>query len=298
MPDLKIRDGGTLGLTLFAWLSAFTLLGLVAVVLGFLLLKGWPALQPGLLFGDTPPLQALLLRRPVFDGLFPALVGTLALVLLAMAIAIPPGLAAGIYMAEYCRGRTKRLLGLLFDILAGIPSIVIGLFGLSLTIFLHRHLFPGLFPCLLISALSLACLVLPYLIRTTQAALEEIPLRIRLGGAALGASRLQNIFLVLLPQALKGIGSGILLATGRCAEDTAVIMLTGVVASAGIPNSLFGNYEALPFYIFYISSQYADRTELQRGYGAALILLLLCALLFLVSRVVRRRLTRKFLYHH
>jgi phosphate transport system permease protein len=284
-------------IVLFAWLAGIGLVAVFAVIVGFLLYRGGSVLNPGLLFGDTPPLEALLLHRPVFDGLFPALVGTLTLVLLALFAAVPVGVAAGIYLAEYCRGRLRRLLGLLFDLLAGIPSIVIGLFGLSLTIFLHHHFFPRLFPCLLISALSLAFLVLPYLVRTTQAALEEVPPEIRLGGAALGASRLQNLFSVLLPHALKGIGSGVLLATGRCAEDTAVIMLTGVVASAGIPHSLLGSYEALPFYIFYISSQYADRAELQRGYGAAIILLLLCGLLFFASRIIRRRLARRFFHY-
>jgi len=199
-------------------------------------------------------------------------------------------------MAEYCRGRKKHLLGLFFDILAGIPSIVIGLFGLSVTIFLHRHFFQQLYPSLLISALSLAFLVLPYLIRSTQGALEDVPIDIRLSAPAMGASRLQNIFMVLLPRSLKGISSGILLAIGRCAEDTAVIMLTGVVATAGIPHSLLGNYEALPFTIYYISSQYADQQELQNGFGAAIILLVICALLFGFALIIRQHLSRKFFH--
>ena len=284
-------------IVVFAWLSGLGLLAIFATVIGFLIIHGGRSLQLSLVFGDTPPLAALFFRQQVFDGMFPAIVGTVALVLLAMGIAIPPGIAAGIYMAEYCRGKTRRLLGLSFDILAGIPSIVIGLFGLSVTIFLHRHFFRQLYPSLLISALSLAFLVLPYLIRTTQGALEDIPMDVRLSAPAMGASRLQNIFMVLLPRSLKGISSGILLATGRCAEDTAVIMLTGVVATAGVPRSLLGNYEALPFYIYYISSQYADRQELQRGFGAAIILLFICALLFAAALAVRRHLSRRFFYH-
>jgi phosphate transport system permease protein len=131
-------------------------------------------------------------------------------------------------------------------------------------------------------------LVLPYIIRTTQGALESIPLDIRLTALALGATKLQNIFLVMIPKSLSGIMSGIILAIGRCAEDTAVIMLTGAVASAGLPRSLFSQYEALPFYIYYISSQYADPEELMQGYGASIILLLLCAGLFLTAYGIRK----------
>ena len=281
----------------FAWLSGLTLLFVFITITGFLFLRGYESLNLKLIFGDTTPLMALFFKKRVFDGLFPAIIGTITLVLLAVGIAIPPGTAAGIYMAEYCRGQTKYLLGLFFDILTGIPSIVIGLFGLSVTIFLHHHFFQQLYPSLLISALSLAFPVLPYLIRSTQGALEDIPLDIRLSAPAMGASHLQNIFMVLLPRSLSGIGSGIMLAIGRCTEDTAVIMLTGVVATAGIPHSLLGSYEALPFYIYYISSQYSSRQELQNGFGAAIILLAICALLFGFALITRQHLSRRFFYH-
>ncbi|MBW1646408.1 MAG: ABC transporter permease subunit [Deltaproteobacteria bacterium] len=279
-------------LVFYAWTAALVLLLAVLAVFGFLLQRGLPVLNLKLIFGNADPLAALGGRQPVFDGLYPAIVGTLMLVVLAVTLAVPVGLGAGIYLAEYSRGRQRALLGLFFDILAGTPSIIVGLFGLTITIFLHRCLSAQIQPCLLISALSLAFLVLPYLARTTQAALEEIEPAVRLTAPALGASRRQNLFLVLLPQALPGIGSGILLAIGRCAEDTAVIMLTGAVAAAGLPRSLLDHYEALPFSIYYYSSQYANPEELQRGYGAALILLATCALLFILAFVLRQLLTR------
>ncbi|MEJ2158529.1 MAG: ABC transporter permease subunit [Desulfobacteraceae bacterium] len=178
--------------------------------------------------------------------------------------------------------------------LAGIPSIVVGLFGFTLAVFLHHHLSGRIYPCLLISALSLAFLVLPYLIRSTQAALESISATDRISAPALGATRLQNICFVLVPRALDGILSGVILSIGRCAEDTAVIMLTGAVATAGIPGSVLSTYEALPFYIYYISSQYMDQQELLSGYGAALILLLLCSILFLTSFVLKKYLAGRF----
>ena len=144
--------------------------------------------------------------------------------------------------------------------------------------------------------MSLAFLVLPYVIRSTQVSLENLPATIRKTAPALGATRLQNIVHVLVPRALAGIVSGIMLAIGRCAEDTAVIMLTGVVATAGVPRSPLSSYEALPFYIYYISSQYTDQAELSRGYGACLILMATCALLFMLAYSIQRSLTYRSLY--
>ena len=272
----------------WSWCSALILLGAVASVVGFLLLRGARALNPELIFGHTAVWDALLLRRPVFDGLLPAMAGTLLLVLLSVIIALPVGLATGVYLAEYAQGRIKALLSLLFDVLASIPSIVIGLFGFSVTIYLHQHFSAKIYPCLLVSALALAFLVLPYLIRSTQTALESLPFKDRITAPALGATRLQNIRHVLLPRAMQNIAGGIVLAIGRCAEDTAVIMLTGAVATAGMPRGLLHHFEALPFYIYYISSQYADPDELSRGYGAAIILLIICLVLFGLGKVMQK----------
>jgi phosphate transport system permease protein len=280
----------------FSWICAMVLLGTVFCIVGYLLINGLGTINLTLIFGETHPLDALLFRKQVFDGLFPAMVGTFALVALSVSFAVPIGIAAGIYMAEYCRGGLKRIFSLVFDVLAGIPSIVVGLFGFSVAIFLHNYFYSRIYPCLLISALSLAFLVLPYLIRTTQVSLENLPEDIRQTAPALGATKLQNIFYVLIPRSLSGIASGVILSIGRCAEDTAVIMLTGAVTMAGVPKSVFSNYEALPFYIYYISSQYSDKQELLSGYGAAIILLVLCGLLFMMAFFIKNRLTYHAIY--
>ncbi|MFZ5759417.1 MAG: PstA family ABC transporter permease [Thermodesulfobacteriota bacterium] len=278
-----------LTLPFFSWLCGIILLCAVLVVIGYLLVRGWGSLRLSLVFGSTPPLDALLMNRHVLDGLFPAMAGTFFLVILSVCWAIPVGVAAGIYLAEYAGPAGRAVINLFFDIMAGLPSIVVGLFGFSVAVFLNKK-FPGrIQPCLLISSLSLAVLVLPYLVRATQASLEGLPAAIRMTALSLGASRLQNILHVLLPRAFPSIFSGVILAIGRCAEDTAVIMLTGAVASAGMPRSLLSHYEALPFYIYYISSQYADQQELATGYGAALLLLLVCLFLFLLAVAVRKR---------
>ncbi len=276
------------GLILFSWASCLLVLVTVLYILGYLLHRGGGTIGSQLLFGDVMPLDALLMRRQVFDGLFPAMIGTFALVLLAVGIAIPVGLAAGIYMAEYAGKRSKQLLTVLFDVLAGLPSIVVGLAGFSLTIVLHRLLPGRLGPCLLVSALAISFLVLPYLIRSTQMALESVPFSLRRTAPAMGATPLQNIFYVLLPNRLPDILGGVILAIGRAAEDTAVIMLTGVVVSAGLPRSLFEQFEALPFFIYYISSQYTDSVELQMGFGAAILLLTICGILFASATLIEQ----------
>jgi phosphate transport system permease protein len=258
--------------------------------------KGWSSIGTSLIFGSTPALDALFLTRPVLDGLFPALAGTVILVVLSVSIAVPLGVGTGIYMAEFAPLRVKRIFGVFYDILSGVPSIVVGLYGFCISVFLHRYVSANITPCLLISALSLAFLVLPYLIRNTQIPLENLPVDIRLTAPALGATPMQNLFYVLIPRCLPGIVSGIILAIGRCAEDTAVIMLTGVAASAGLPHSLSGSYEALPFYIYYISSQYTDANELSRGYGAAILLLTVCIVLFLLAALIRNRLGHRLFY--
>ncbi len=281
----------------FSWCCTIILLCSLSVIIGFLILKGYKSINLHLIFADTPPMDAILLRKQVFDGLFPAIAGTLSLITVSILLAVPAGLATGIFLAEYCPLKIKWLFNLLFDILAGIPSIVVGLFGLSITILLHHYFSAKLFPCLLISALCLAFLVLPYIIRTTQISLEAVLFSVRVTAPVLGATKLQNIFFVLLPASLSGIISGIILSIGRCAEDTAVIMLTGAVATAGVPKSIFSNFEALPFYIYYISSQYTDDKELMTGFGACLILLFICTGLFVFAHFIKRKLSNRILYN-
>lgn len=275
----------------FSWCCALVLVAGISTIFGFLIIRGYSSINLDLIFAGTPVMDALMLKKQVFGGIFPAIAGTLALVFLSIFFALPAGLASGIYLAEYASGPVKKTIGLCFDILAGVPSIVIGLFGFSITIFLHHYFSSRIFPCLLISALSLAFLVLPYIVKTTQIALESLPLQVRLTGPALGATKLENILFVLLPASMSDLISGIVLAIGRCAEDTAVIMLTGVVATAGIPKSVFSGFEALPFYIYYIASEYSDQAEIAKGYGAAIGLLLICTMLFVISHWIKNRLT-------
>lgn len=266
----------------------------VMILVAFLVVRGLPTLGRELFFGSTPPIDALLGRRPVWDGLWPAAAGTLFLLGLTMSFALLPGIAGGVYLACYAGARSKYRLGLAVDLLAGIPSIVMGLFGFVLIVFLRRTFFPGGTTCLLLASFCLALLVLPSLVVGTKNALESLPEKLYITAAALGFSHDRTVFGVLVPSAGKGILSGVILAMGRAAEDTAVIMLTGAVANAGLPAGLTAKFEALPFRIYYTAAQYANQEELAGGFGAALVLLILSGGLLLCAWLLQRSLERKW----
>lgn len=275
-------------LNLIGWLAVLLLLLAMSCMLGFLLIRGLPTINLSLFFGDVSPKDAILGLRPVWDGIWPACVGTLYLVCLTVGLALFPGIGCGIYLAEYAGPRQKKWLGSAVDILAGIPSIVMGLFGFTLILFLRYTFLPQANTGLLLAAVCLALLVLPSIVLTTREALTAIPEDLRLTCAAMGFNRRQRLRYVLLPAASRGILGGIMLAFGRAAEDTAVILLTGVVANAGLANGIFDKFQALPFTIYYTAAQYQTQEELQRGFGAALILLLLAGWLLLSAYVIER----------
>lgn len=267
---------------LFLWLAVGTLLA-------FLLYKGLPAVTSRLFFGDTPMLDALLGRRAVWDGIWPACLGTACLMGLTVLLAVFPGVGCGLYLAEFASERKASAIRLVMDMLAGTPSIVMGLFGFTLILFLRNSFWPAANTSLLLAAVCLALLVLPVLTMSTCAALEALPQSLRITPAALGFTRRQATRYILLPAALPGIRSGVILALGRAAEDTAVIMLTGVVVNAGLPSGLGAKFEALSFSIFYTAAQYQDQDELRRAFGAALVLLVLASGLMVCARLLEQR---------
>ena len=169
-----------------------------------------------------------------------------------------------------------------------------GLFGFTLILFLRRTLLPTANTCLLLAAGCLALLVLPYLVSATQKSLEGLPESLRLIGPSLGMGTGRTIRHILLPASARSILAGVILAVGRAAEDTAVILLTGVVANAGAPAGLTGKFEALPFTIYYLAAQYQTPQELDRGFGAALVLLALTGSLFVGAHLLHATLRRRW----
>ena len=272
-----------------AWsvLSSAVVLAAVGALVVFLLTRSLPVLDGRLFFGDASVIGAILGREPVWDGLFAACAGTVALVVLASLMAIPVGFGGGIALSHYLRGSWARALRFSANALAGAPSIVMGLFGFSLIIFLRRTIAPQANTCLLLSAVCIALLVLPYTINATAQALDSLPEDLRLLGPSLGMTTWQSLRHILLPAASKGMLGGVVLSMGRAAEDTAVILLTGVVASGGLPRGLTEKFEALPFSIYYLAAQYQSPSDLNKGFGAALTLLGLTVLLFGCARLAQ-----------
>lgn len=280
--------------TAFCWASALLPTLGICFLIGFLIWQSWGSLGLSLFFGETPARDAILHFAPVWDGIWPACFGTVSIIALAGFVAIPMGLLCGIHLSEYSQGHLRAILTFCVDLLAGIPSILMGLFGFTLILFLRHTFLPDAGTSLLLSGFCLGLLVLPYMVKTTHASLAGLPDELRLMGASLGFSKAQTIRHILLPSAGKGIMGGVVLSIGRAAEDTAVIMLTGVVANAGLPRSLFDSYEALPFFIYTTAAEYQTPEELQQGFGAALVLLTLTIGLFLTAHAFHRAMEKRW----
>lgn len=264
------------------WCAALLILALFATMLAFLAAHAAPALDGHLLFGDADPWRAMIGAEMVWDGLWPALVGSALLTLIALAIALPLGVAAGVAQAEF-DSPALRASRAMTDLLSGMPSIVLGLSGFMLIVLL-RGVCPTANVSLLLAACCVALLILPYPTVATRQALLRVPAALRLACDALGMTRLQAIRHVYLPECRQGIVAGAVLACGRALEDVAVILLTGAVASFGVPRSVFDPFEALPFFIMVTASEYRDEQQLARAFAAALLLLCLSALLFTLAR--------------
>ena len=281
-------------LTVFAWFCGACVVLIVLGILGFLLRRGFRTLNADLFFGDTHWIEAVTGTKPVFDGIWPAAAGTFLLVALSASLAIPVGVASGIHITQYASGRIRAVLDFLVDLLSGTPSIVMGLFGFTLILALRKMLSLEARPSLFLASGCIALLVLPYVIRTTQSALDGIPEHLRLLGCTLGFSPWCSTRHILLPLAGRGILSGAALAIGRAAEDTAVILLAGVAAHAGLPHTLSDKFEALPFRIYYLTAEHQNEAQLNQAFGTALVLMCITTSLLCLSISLQRKLEKRW----
>ncbi len=216
-------------------------------------------------------------------GIFPAIVGTIYLVIGAIAIALPIGVGAAIYLNEYTlEGRLTRIIRAGNDLLNGTPSIVFGLFGFAFLV-----IFVGLGVSLLAGQITLALMILPTIIRTSEEALKSVPDSLRHGSLALGATRWHTISRVVLPAAAPGILTGMILSIGRAAGETAPLLFTAVVFSKRyLPTSVFEPVMALPYHLFILATN-VPGAETQK-YGTALVLLVLVTGIYAVAILMRR----------
>ncbi len=223
-------------------------------------------------------------------GIFPAIIGTILVTLVSTIFAIPFGIACAIYLNEYARNTLlTKIIRASIRNLAGIPSIIYGLFGLAL--FVQALQFGT---SLLSAGLTLGLLSLPYIITTTEEALKRVPDSTREGSLAIGATQFETIKDFVVPQALPGIITGVVLTISRVAGETAPILFTGVAFYInGIPGSLRQEFMALPYHLYMLSTQHQSIEEVRPlAYGTATVLILIVFLLNLFAFYIRYRQTK------
>ena len=271
----------------FAALFIATLLIVVPAlaIIGTIMVRGIGALSWDFL--TTMPTQGMRA-----GGIFPAIIGTLELVGLTVVFALPVGIAAAIYLTEYATDNwLTRVVRLAIINLSGVPSVVYGLFGLGLFVTFLRF---G--TSLLAGALTLAIMILPVIITSSEEALRSVPKSFREISLSLGASRWQTVRHAVLPYAIPGIMTGTILGIGRAAGETAPILFTvAAFYLPRLPRSIFDQAMALPYHLYVISTQIPNIPASQR-YGTAFVLLVMVLSLNLAAVILRARFRRRRLW--
>lgn len=268
------RDPKSLILFLAVYAAAFLTLLALLFILTYILVKGIPHLSPEL-FSPTYTSENV--------SLLPALINTLFMTALALLFAVPVGIGAAIYLTEYA-GRGNKFVGIVAvtaETLSGIPSIVYGLFG---SLFFVKFLGLGL--SLLSGALTLAIMILPLIMRTTEEALRSVPDSYREGSFGLGAGKLRTVFHIVLPSAVPGILSGVILAIGRIVGESAALIFTaGTVAETA--TSLFSSARTLAVHMYAISG---EGLYLDQAYATAVVLLVVVIVINGLSGLAAKKL--------
>jgi phosphate transport system permease protein len=230
-------------------------------------------------------------NRMTEGGIYPALVGTVYLVILTTIIAVPLGVLSAIYLNEYAtESRSTWIIEMAINNLAGTPSVVFGLFGLALFV---KYFNFG--PSIISASLTLALLIIPVIIRASKEALLTVPMGYREASLALGVTKWNTIRHVVLPAAIPGIVTGIVLSTGRVAGETAPILLTGAAYFLPrLPDSVFSQFMALPYHLFVLATSGTNIAQTRQiQYGTALVLLIIVLGVNSIAIVIRRHYRQK-----
>lgn len=268
------RSVSSIALAVAMRFCTFLTVGVAVGLVGYILVKG------------VPHLKLSMFSLPYTSenvSVIPSLAGTVVMVLISLAVALPFGIFAAIYLVEYAKrhSRVVKIISAATETLAGIPSIIYGLFGL---LFFVTTLQWGV--SVLAGGFTLAIMILPLVIRTTQEGLENVPLAYRKASHALGAGKLRTVFSVVLPAAAPSIVSGVMLAIGRILGETAALIYTaGTVAK--VPTSLFDSSRTLSVHMYALSSEGIYMNE---AYATATILLVLMVVIQLLSGRISKRL--------
>ena len=255
--------------TVLLWTAGLSILAILVCFLGYMLVKGLPVLvKPGFLFGMPSDVRA-------GGGVGPELFNSFYILFLSLLVSIPISVGAGIYLSEYAgNNRLTDIVRLSTESLATVPSIVLGLFGMI--VFVNYF---GFGFSIIGGALALSLLNIPVLVRVTEETLRTVPNSYREASLALGATKWQTIWRVVLPNALPGISTGITLTAGRALGETAILIFTaGTSVSRTFPDfDPFAAGETLAVHLWYVNAigLVSDKTQIANGIGALLILVIL-----------------------
>ena len=264
-------------------IMSYIVVGILFWIIGFIVYRGIGVISWKFL--TTAPTEGM-----TQGGIFPAIVGTFCLVAGSMLVAFPIGVMSGIYMNEYATNKQiVRVIRVMTNNLGGIPSIVFGLFGMSL--FVNKLHFGD---SILAGSLTLGLLALPLIIRITEEALKSIPDIYRQGSLALGATKLQTIGKVVFPAAFPNIMTGLILSIGRVSGETAPILFTAAAYFLPkLPSSIFDQVMALPYHLYVIATSGTDLEATRPiAYGTALVLIVIVLLMNLLANFLRRKFSK------
>ena len=266
-----------LGFGILTLIAAFTVLPILGLV-GFIVVKGMPAISLEFLFGF--PVDGMK-----SGGIWPAIVGTFYLTIGTALFSVPFGIGAAVYLSEYApENKVTRVIRISIINLAGIPSVVYGLFGLGLFVIFLR-----LGTSILAGCLTLSIMTLPVIISTSEEALRSVPQAFRVVCISVGATHWQTIRRIVLPQALPGILTGLVLGLERAAGETAPILFTcAAFFLPQLPTSAFDQTMALPYHLFVISTQ-VPGMPIKIQYGTALVLLVFVLGMNILATLIRSR---------
>lgn len=266
-----------IGIAVLILISLITVIPIIMIVV-YIFIQGAPAFSWEFL--TSMPSNGMK-----SGGLWPAIIGTFYLTLGTAVFSVPLGIAAAVYIAEYApNNQWTRLIRIAIINLAGIPSVVYGLFGLGLFV-----IFMKFGTSILAASLTLSIMTLPVIISTTEEALRSVPNSFRVISMSLGATRWQTIWRIVLPQAIPGIITGVILGLERAAGETAPILFTGAAFFLPrLPQSVFDATMALPYHLFVISTQ-VPGMPIQIQYGTVLVLLLFVLVMNMTATIIRSR---------
>lgn len=263
-----------------SWVCAVFVAVFLAFIIGYIVIRGVPHITPDFLFreyhyGDDPAILSCI-------------VSTLLLVVVSIVIAVPLGIATAIFLNEYTKRGSKfvRIIRSAIDILSGIPSIVYGLFGMLTFV----AWFGGI-PSILAGGFTISIMLLPVIIRSTEESLKSVPDMFREGSFALGAGKVRTIFKVVLPAALPGIMSAVILAIGRVVSETAPLMYTMGSVIQPMPDGIMGGGATLAVALYRLAGEYK---YMDQAYATAVILLVIVLGLNLLAGFIGKRLGKKF----